>query len=228
MIYLGGGGSEVDEARIWDLAYKPGQRVVVWPFSMPAARWEGTMQWITTSLTSRGDFASISLGLVGPEFGLDHADIVAIPGGNTFRLLHHLQKNDLLLALRQFLRNGGHIYGGSAGALILGASIAITDSVVGGQDDNIVADLRDMQGLDTLGGCVTYPHFELGADKFEGHCRRWSQLHGVAVIGMPETCGIQFDLSGNGLNAGPSPAYVFTPDGRQLVWAPDTTLSFPL
>lgn len=99
---------------------------------------------------------------------------------------------------------------------------------MGGQDENIVADLRDMQGLDTLGGCVTYPHFELGADEFEGHCRHWSQLYGVAVIGMPETCGIQFDLSGNGLNVGPSPAYVFTPDGRQLVWASDTTLSFPL
>lgn len=109
MIYLGGGGSEVDEARIWDLAYKPGQRVVVWPFAMPAARWEGTMQWITASLTSRGEFASISLGLEGPDFGLDHADIVAIPGGNTFRLLHYLQKNGLLLALRQFLRKGGHI-----------------------------------------------------------------------------------------------------------------------
>lgn len=153
---------------------------------------------------------------------------MAIPGGNTFRLLGHMQKNGLLSALRKFLDKGGQVYGGSAGALILGSSIAIADSCAGGQDDNAIADLTDMQGLDVLQGCVAYPHFKLGADNFEGHCRRWSRQHGVTVIGMPETCGIQFDLAGGALNAGPSPAYVFTPDGGRRVWAANTTLSFPL
>lgn len=228
MIYLGGGGSETDEALIWDLAFEAGQRVVVWPFAMPQARWDGTKKWITDSLAPRGEFA-VSLGLGGPDFGLDGADIVAIPGGNTFRLLDHLQKNNLLPALRKFLNKGGRIYGGSAGALILGASIAIADSSVGGQDDSTAfADLKDMQGLDALGGCVTYPHFELDIDSFAGHCHRWSQEHNVTVIGMPETCGIRFDPSGLALNAGPSRAYVFTPDGHRLDWAPDATLFFPL
>lgn len=228
MIYLGGGGSEVDEANIWDLAFKSGQRVVVWPFAMPSDRWQGTKEWITGSLARFGDFASISLGLEGPDFGLRDADIVAIPGGNTFRLLDHLQKHNLLPALQEFLDNGGRIYGGSAGALILGASIAMTDSAVGGQDDNIVEGLSNMQGLNALGGCMAYPHFELGADNFEGHCRRWSEEHGVTVIGMPETCGIQFDPSGRALNAGPSLAYVFTPDGQARTWAANATMTFPL
>ncbi|KAJ3497095.1 hypothetical protein NLG97_g2171 [Lecanicillium saksenae] len=228
MIYLGGGGSEVDEANIWDLAFKAGQRVVIWPFAMPSTRWQGTQEWVTKSLARFGDFASISLGLQGPDFGLHDADIVVIPGGNTFRLLDHLQRNGLLPALRNFLDNGGRIYGGSAGALILGTSVAITDSSVGGQDDNIIADLRGKEGLNVLGGCVSYPHFGVGADNFEGHCHRWSQEHNVTVIGMPETCGLQFDPSGRALNAGPSPAHVFTPDGQRTVWAPNTTLSFPL
>ncbi len=228
MIYLGGGGSEEDEANIWNLAYKAGQKVVIWPFAMPSTRWQGTKEWVTSSLARFGEFSSISLGLEGPDFGLRTADVVAIPGGNTFRLLHHLQSHSLLPALRGFLDRGGRIYGGSAGALVLGASIAIADSSVGGQDDNIVVDLRDMQGLNALRGCVVYPHFEPDADTFEGHCHRWSQEHRVTVIGMPERCGIQFDPSGLALNAGPSPAYVFKSDGRKSVWAANTTLSFPL
>ncbi|OAA55715.1 Peptidase S51 [Cordyceps fumosorosea ARSEF 2679] len=185
---------------------------------MPSTRWLGTKEWITRSLARFGAFSSISLGFSGPDFGLGNADVVAIPGGNTFRLLHHLREHDLLRALRVFLDQGGRIYGGSAGALVLGASIAIADSSVGGQDDNIVGDLLvDMQGLDALRGCVAYPHFEQGVDRFEGHCHRWSQEHGVTVIGIPETCGVQFDPSGCALNAGPSPAYVFTSDGRRTV-----------
>lgn len=228
MIFLGGGGSETDEANIWDLAYKAGQRVVIWPFAMPSSRWQGTKEWIASSLMRFGTFQSISLGLEGPDFGLCDADIVAIPGGNTFRLLHHLQKHNLLSALRGFLDKGGRIYGGSAGALILGASISIADSSAGGQDDDIMGDLENLQGLDVLRGCVAYPHFELGVDRFEGHCHRWSLEHGVTVIGMPERCGVEFGPSGRALNAGPSPAYVFTPDGRRMVWAANATLSFPL
>ncbi|TQV93200.1 hypothetical protein V2A60_010360 [Cordyceps javanica] len=196
---------------------------------MPSTRWQGTGEWITRSLERFGAFNSISLGLEEPHFGIHDADIVVIPGGNTFRLLHHLQKYNLLRALQAFLDRGGRIYGGSAGALTLGASIAIADSSVGGQDDNVVdSDMGDLQGLNGLQGCVVYPHFEPGVNKFEGHCHRWSQGHGVTVIGMPETCGIQFDSSGRALNAGPSPAYIFTPDGRRSVWAPNETLSFPL
>ncbi|KAJ4147574.1 hypothetical protein LMH87_002086 [Akanthomyces muscarius] len=100
---------------------------------MASTRWQSPEEWINSSLARFGEFPSIALGLEGPDFGLRDADIVAIPGGSTFRLLQHLQSNDLLSALQSFLDKGGRIYGGSAGALILGASIAIADSSAGGK-----------------------------------------------------------------------------------------------
>ncbi|KAK3181625.1 hypothetical protein K4F52_007003 [Lecanicillium sp. MT-2017a] len=218
MIYLGGGGTEVDEARLLDLAFTPGKRVVIWPFAMPSNRWEGMKQWVTSFLASCGDFPSIELGTEEPDFGIADADIVVIPGGNTFRLLQQMQRHNMLSALRELLARGGKVYGGSAGALILGADIAIADASVGGQDENLVA-IKDTKGLDVLGGCVVYPHFELGADSFQGHCERWAKNHGVVVLGMPENCGIAVDKDGGAVNAGPGDVYVFRPAGSMTTWS---------
>ncbi|WP_284043324.1 hypothetical protein [Actinoplanes sp. M2I2] len=42
MIFLGGGGSEKDEARLWDEVFRPGARLAVWPHAMPHSQWPAT------------------------------------------------------------------------------------------------------------------------------------------------------------------------------------------
>ncbi|GAB2613776.1 hypothetical protein Aab01nite_70110 [Paractinoplanes abujensis] len=199
MIFLGGGGSEADEASLWDEVFVEGRRLTVWPHAMPRDRWPQVEQWFRAALSPRGTFV-IDVG----DAGLQQTDVLVVPGGNTYALL--AATRDMLPALRPFLERGGHIYGGSAGAILLGADI----DIAGILDLNDLG-LTETAGADLLTGHVVYPHFT--ADQAET-AARWAADHDVAVLAIPETAGVIID-GGKARNAGPSPVRVFTPSGNR-------------
>lgn len=218
-LYLGGGGSEHDEAALWDEAFTPGQRVSIWPFAMPAgAARTGSVQWFNSALRARGDFTIDAWGLddtngsVGDSMQrLCRSDVLAIPGGNTFDLLQHLQQHQLLQVLHGFLAAGGSVYGGSAGAVLLGADIAIAAAA-----DPNDAGLTDTGGLDFLSGAVVYPHYEPSQD---GELQQWSHQHQRSVLALPERSGvIVTELQAR--NVGPDAVLTFTLDGGQHTHRP--------
>ena len=67
-------------------------------------------------------------------------DVVCIPGGNTFTMLHELRSTGLFRLLQEHLRDGGRMYGGSAGAILAGADVGIA----------LVADPNDAGVSDTV------------------------------------------------------------------------------
>lgn len=209
MLYLGGGGSEDDESQLWDLVFRPGQVVAVWPFAMPPVKVPGTMAWWTQALKKRGEF-EIKIGDHEPALGLETADVLAISGGNTFHLLAWVQKNKLQPAVEDFIDRGGKIYGGSAGAILLGADIAICDIKTGGMDENDI-DLPDTKGFDLLNGAVVFPHFEPDNDSHGATCQRWANEHNVTVIATPEKSGVAFTREVGFLNSGPDDVVTFSP-----------------
>ncbi|KAK2592500.1 hypothetical protein QQS21_009811 [Conoideocrella luteorostrata] len=205
MIYLGGGGSSTDEENVFRAVFQsPPQRIIIWPFAQPETRWPGIKTWVQESVAPFGDFPSIGIGKE-PGFGLDEADIIVIPGGNTFALLNYLQERGLVEQLRDFAQSGGTVYGGSAGAIILGADIEICDAGKGGMDNNEVG-LKDASELGLLGGCVVHPHYE---ESWREHCERWSVEKGVVVIGIPERGGLTVGEEGKAVNLGPEDVWLF-------------------
>ena len=76
-LYRGGGGSEHDEAALWDAFLVPGQRIVLLPLALPAERHAGARTWLSGALASRGDFR-----LVAGSACLDRA-----PAGTALRPL---------------------------------------------------------------------------------------------------------------------------------------------
>ncbi|MCY1137357.1 Type 1 glutamine amidotransferase-like domain-containing protein [Actinoplanes sp. Pm04-4] len=184
MIFLGGGGSEHDEARLWDEVFRPGARLAVWPEAMPRPQWPATLSWFRQALAPRGEFTFAD--------ALADADVLVIPGGNTFDLLHAVRGR--LGELPAFLARGGHVYGGSAGAILLGADIAIA----GVLDPNDVG-LTDTTGADLLSGFVILPHYTVGQEV---------GTH-APVVAIPETAGVIVD-GVQARNAGPSPVHVIT------------------
>ena len=88
-IHLGGGGSEHDEAALWDQAFTHGQRVSIWPFAMPPGPTRtASVQWLTDTLRTRGDFTIDAWGLQIDDDSTDtdnsaerlhRSDVVAIP-----------------------------------------------------------------------------------------------------------------------------------------------------
>jgi peptidase E len=94
-----------------------------------------------------------------PGGWLEDADVVVVPGGNTFELLEILRSHDLLNKLVQFIDVRGRYYGGRASALLVGADIGLCDVERGGLDDNTVG-IQDTQGLGLVGDICVYPDWE--------------------------------------------------------------------
>lgn len=113
---------------------------------------------------------------------LSGVDMVCIPGGNTFTLLHELHSTGLLRLLREHLQDGGRLYGGSAGAILAGADIGIAAVA----DPNDVG-LSNTGGLNLLNGTDVLPHYT-------ARDREMAQAHaaltGRPVLCLPEASGV--------------------------------------
>jgi dipeptidase E len=57
---------------------------------------------------------------------IERSEIIFVGGGNTFRLLHQLQKNDLIEPIRRAIRAGSLYIGSSAGAIVACPSLKTT------------------------------------------------------------------------------------------------------
>ena len=239
-IFLGGGGSEEDEANIWDVVFsnknRPGkQHIAVWPQAQPEHNHAAVLDWFTGALASRGDTCNFTIlpqqpssssnktpseshaskdkdNDTSPTFGLGKADILFIPGGNTFHLLAFMRENNLLTRVRGFVSRGGRVFGGSAGAIVLGADIGICDVTNGGLDENDIR-MLDTEALGLLGSdVVVCPHFR-GVEVASQHaaCQGWADRRGFVVLAMPERCGVAVADGGVAWNAGPEEVWFFVP-----------------
>src|SRR3989344_5420800 len=71
-------------------------------------------------------------------------DGIYIGGGNTWSLIQEFKDSNFSYQLLQYFEAGGQVYGGSAGAIILGKRIDTHD------DENNIG-LSDIEGLNLLG-----------------------------------------------------------------------------
>lgn len=203
-IYLGGGGSEDEEVNLWTEAFHTASRVTVWPFAHRAlADRQSAGRWITGALDrfapSHIDIWTTADGRKGGD--LRDADIIAIPGGNTFDLLEVLQTSGLLRDLRSFLDRGGLVYGGSAGAILMGDDIGIALEA-----DPNNAGLQDTAGMGLLGELDVLPHY---AGALLDLARSHHAQTGRSVLCLPEPSGVVVK-AGIIRNVGPEPVHILT------------------
>ena len=209
-VFLGGGGSVDDEAALWDEFAKDGQRVLYWPMALPTKEHAFAQKWLLESLAPRGSFDLVmwsSLADHHPE-ELVAFDLIFIGGGNTYALLDEVQRHQFLEPVRQFVANGGSLYGGSAGAVLAGADIATAAPF----DSNDVG-IEDTSALNLLSGASLQPHFEPNQAE---RLRRFVATTSTTVIAIPERCGVVVhgDLA---RNVGPETVVIFQPAVHQLV-----------
>ena len=85
---------------------------------------------------------------------LNEYKAVFIGGGNTFKLLKEVKESNFDRVLKEYLNNGGFVYGGSAGAIIFGKTIKTASHA----DKNLVG-LKDLNGLNLLNGYDVWCHY---------------------------------------------------------------------
>lgn len=150
-LFLGGGGNEVDSLIFDRFFYRSlkGGKVIYIPlaWARDAAGYDESYKWFTKMLAQHGLLPEVEmwLDLSGKtEKSLQGVDAIYIGGGNTFNLLHILTKQGVDQLILNFLVEGGVVYGGSAGAIIMGDSI---DTV---QEENEIGPRARSKGFHLL------------------------------------------------------------------------------
>ncbi|TXR57296.1 Type 1 glutamine amidotransferase-like domain-containing protein [Quadrisphaera setariae] len=209
-VFLGGGGTAQQEAALWApmLARRP--RVLYWPFALGDDMLSGAETWLRGSLAEFQHGLDVTTWLTldgrGPA-DLEGFDLVFIGGGNTYDLLAHLRTHGALGWVRTHLAGGGDLYGGSAGAILAGATVG----VAAWHDEN-ATDLTtpgELAGLGLLPGRALLPHF--AADDAP-RAQEWAERLGLEVLGVPEASGLVVE-GDDVVVAGPEPVWRCTPDG---------------
>ena len=132
VIFLSGGGSE-NQTKELDLEfskYIDGKKLMYIPIAInrDAIGFQACYDWITRALLSfeyKKDVPVIDMFL-DPDLikkEIHKYDALYIGGGNTYKLLDFIYKNKLERDILDFYTSGKVIYGGSAGAIILGKDI---------------------------------------------------------------------------------------------------------
>lgn len=180
-ILLGGGGTP-EHTTLVDSAFcdmLETDRVLYLPFAREAHEAEARLKELRESFGARRRILVDAWhDPAHPPRPLRTYGALYIDGGNTFRLLAALTQHRLTNALTAFHLGGGLIYGMSAGAIVLGAEIAIAAHF-----DPDTAGLTDRRGLNLLRGADVWPHYMAGD---HATVCAFSTASGRTVIAVPE------------------------------------------
>ncbi|HLO17051.1 MAG TPA: Type 1 glutamine amidotransferase-like domain-containing protein [Anaerolineales bacterium] len=210
-VALGGGGGAAD-SRLLDEVFASWigsqGRLLYLPCALRGIRpFESCLEWITatfaplkiTHITMWTDLSDHR----GSE--LDQFDAVYIGGGNTFALLAELRESGFATHLTEYVRRGKAIYGGSAGAAVLGRDIQTVNYL----DRNEVG-LVETNGLDLTRGYAIWVHYQPQDDKLiDAYVRKYQQ----PVIALSERSGIVIEED-RMRTVGFEPGYRFNGQGK--------------
>lgn len=157
--FLCGGGAGIQAAG----AYKRLQEVIdhtkpclYIPLAMEPEQYDSCRKWIQDELK---DVAVPFIEMVKSAEELASKNFLNfsflfIGGGNTFKLLSDLKASGAFEKIRAYLKQGGIVFGGSAGAIIFGKDLEACRL-----DDANKAGLRETEGFDLLDGSSVLCHY---------------------------------------------------------------------
>ena len=217
-LILAGGGDACDSMHADDLLRSlciQNPTLLYIPVALDSSKisYEDARAWIVSVFVPRGFEITMWADLpTTDDLGLDQFGAVYIGGGNTFSLLKQIRESRFGDLLRQLGSGTGVIYGGSAGAIIIGKDIRTCAHM----DENTVA-LSKFEGLDLLKGLSVWCHYDRDEDtRIEIYVRR----NGTPVLAIPEKGALH--VSNSTLTAvGFDSSWIFT-HGERIELKPGT------
>lgn len=193
-IIAGGGGDEksayLPHKKFYDLIGEK-KRVLYIPMALDPAKhpWHTCTNWLASCFDGMGEIninTITELDGLTKEF-LAQYDGIYIGGGNTFKLIHTLCATKFDDLLVEFTQNGGVIFGGSAGAIILGKSIKPAIDF----DPNDY-EVKKFAGLDLLNGYSVWPHYTPQNKEIDTKITQLAKKIKSNIFAISETSAIYF------------------------------------
>jgi dipeptidase E len=215
-LILAGGGDPKDSRQLDQFYNKllKNKRLLFLPQAVAPRLWsyERAYYWLRKNPVLHNVKIRMWKSLEGRSYSeLDGFDTIYLMGGNTFQLLHQLQKTGFLQKLYEFIQSGRIVYGISAGAIVLGKDIRT--ALIGKEADKNTVGLRNLDGLDLLNGYNVHPHYNPINDKelFE----HLQERH-VPFLAISEKSGVY--VKNNTMKAiGYEPVYLFENNRKRMV-----------
>lgn len=213
-VALAGGGGAADSRLLDELLAAwigPRGKLLYWPIALRGIKpFLACLEWITgtfapLNITNISMWTDLSEHRAGE---LDAFEAVYLGGGNTYSLLSQLRESGFDRHLKAFALSGTAVYGGSAGAVVLGRDIRSVQHL--DQDD---IGLTGTQGLDLADGHAIWVHYQpQDDDLIDAYVRQYRQ----PVLAISERSGIALE-KGAIQTVGFEPAYRFDGHGKSEV-----------
>lgn len=193
-LFLSGGG---DERQSWDIdalfVKSLRKKMVLYiPIALERDRigFEQAYDWLLGCLTSHTDeFVQIDMILNLKDLhiiNLFHYDALYIGGGNTYKLLYEITTNNVAEVIKHFYYQGGTIYGGSAGAIILGKDISLVSEEREANPQRYVF----CEGLNLVKNISFLCHFNPHDSQIKRKINKFISIKHSPVIALEEGSGI--------------------------------------
>lgn len=226
-IFISGGGGAEDsfllDKRFIDSLKK--KRILYIPVAMERdfIGFEACNEWIVSTLSRHSDdFIDVTMAVdlqnIDKNVNIDDFDGIYIGGGNTYKLLQHIYENKFNNIIISFLKKTGVIYGGSAGAIILGKSIATVS-----EENN--KNYKYDKGLSLIGDYSIVCHYN---ERDDEKILKFIEFYQYPVVALSEKAGLMIDNDKSGV-IGEGSVLIFGLDGkRKTMKSGDTTNSIHL
>lgn len=139
-------------------------------------------------------------------------DGIYIGGGNTWSLIQEIRESGFADVLIRYIEAGGQVYGGSAGAIIMGKRIDTHD------DENKIG-LQDVSGFNLLNNFSVACHFK---DEQNDRFKAWVSDHNLPIVCLPEETGLVIE-SGVALCVGTKPCVIYFSNGTKKEVSPEVS-----
>lgn len=158
-VFICGGGSGVqtqDAYNKLDELINHSKPLLYIPLAMDYTEYDRCYEWITEELRAL-NICKIDMVRSARELeekNLNEYCAIFIGGGNTYKLLFELKLSGSFDKIKDFIFNDGIVFGGSAGAIIMGHDISSCEC-----DDENKVGLINTKGIDVLNGISVLCHY---------------------------------------------------------------------
>ncbi|PIR73127.1 MAG: hypothetical protein COV26_00165 [Candidatus Nealsonbacteria bacterium CG10_big_fil_rev_8_21_14_0_10_36_23] len=186
-IFLGGGGNkeaskQIDELFINTIKEGRLEGIIYIPVALASKPYENCLEWFSSIFASRVSKIEMWINLENKVLeGVEKKMAVYIGGGDTLRLMNLIRDSEFDKQIISFVKNGGVVYGGSAGAIILGKDIRTAPEA---------RNSEQTEGLDLIGGYSIACHYK--TNNFS-ELMKISKIVEGKILAIEENAGIAFN-----------------------------------